>query len=318
MPHSTLTYIRLKAIAVCFRFLVWWSPSSIGTASPDETYEIESRSGGRKIKIHVYKSPTAHKPCPVLLNWHGSGFVLPMHGSDDLFCRRISQETDYTVLDASYALAPEYPFPAGLEDAEDAVLYVLDRPDEYDVKNIAVSGFSAGGNLALAVSSNPLSKILKGTIQSVIAFYPPCNLSVSPYDKKAPDGSVGTLPPAAANLFNQCYMPPEVDPADPRISVINAEVSNFPRNVLIVTAGKDNLAPEGDALAKKLDVKGERIVTLRHYDEMDHGFDKSKKEGSLEVEKRDKSYGLATKFLLTSEILPLPGGDEELNDSALV
>jgi acetyl esterase/lipase len=299
MPHTLLTYARLKVIASLLRFVTWAVST---TANPDETYEIDSRSGTRKIKVHVYKSTSTRKPCPVLINWHGSGFVLPLHGEDDRFCRRISQETDYTVLDASYAMAPECPFPAALEDAEDMVLHVLNKPEEYDVKSIAVSGFSAGGNLALVVSSNPLSKIPKGTIQSVVAFYPLCDTTIPPSQKKASDGSAGTLPPFVLSLINQCYMPPEIDAADPRISVTNADPSNFPRNVLIVTAGKDNLAPEADALAKKLDVKGERSVGLKHYRGMGHGFDKATKEGSLEVEKRDKVYGLVVTFLLTSEI----------------
>jgi acetyl esterase/lipase len=300
MPYTIFSYTRLKVIASLFRFIASWAVSK--TANPDETYEIDSRSGTRKIKIHVYKSTAARKPSPVLINWHGSGFVISMHGSDDMFCRRISQETDYTVLDATYALAPEHPFPAALEDAEDMVLHVLNQPDEYDARNIAVSGFSAGGNLALVVSSNRLSKIPKDAIQSVMAFYPLCDLSTPPKEKKAADGSAGTLPVFALNFFNECYVPLGTDAADARISVSNAALCNFPRNVLIASAGKDSLAAEADALAKRLNTKSERTVVLRHYEEMGHAFDKDAKEGTLELEKRDKVYGLAITFLLTADI----------------
>ena len=80
-----------------------------------------------------------------------SQFIFHLHGSDDIFCRRVAAETHYTVLDIEYRLAPEHPFPAAPHDAADALKYVLSRPDLYDNSRIAVSGFSAGGNLALGL-----------------------------------------------------------------------------------------------------------------------------------------------------------------------
>jgi acetyl esterase/lipase len=66
-----------------------------------------------------------------LVNFHASGFILPHHGTNDEFCRQISRETKYTVLDSSYRVAPEHSLPVALNDVEDAVSYVRARPEKF-------------------------------------------------------------------------------------------------------------------------------------------------------------------------------------------
>lgn len=129
---------------------------------------------------------TTSNPSPVLLNWNGGAFVFDAHGTDELFCRRIANEAGYTVLDASYALAPKYPFPSALKDAQDLLLYVLQHPDVYDANNIVLSGFSSGGNLALAAASSPKqqSEIPTKAMRAVVAFYPPTSMVIHPAEKK--------------------------------------------------------------------------------------------------------------------------------------
>jgi len=236
----------------------------------------------------------------VVLNWYGSAFVIPAHGSDDLFCRRIANQTAYTVLDASYAMAPEYPFPAALEDVEDLVLQVLGHPDKYDPENIVLSGFSSGGNLALAAAANPeLSKIPNKAIRAVAVFYPPTNMTVAPADKRPVDGSLRTIPALLGiimNAFRTSYMPAGVDPADPRLSVLMADPSNFPDHMLIITAEKDRLAPEAEELAEKLKGAGKQVL-LKRFDGVAHGWDKTKDEQSNDAKVRDEAYALVVKFL---------------------
>jgi acetyl esterase/lipase len=296
MPHSFLEYARLKAIVSTFRLsmkLVTWNNA---TAHPDDLYSFKSRDGKRDIKVHVYRPKSTTEPSPVVLNWHGSGFVLPAHGADTLFCRRIADGTPYTVLDASYAVAPEDPFPAALEDVEDLILEVLKQPDQYDSQNVVLSGFSAGANLALAASSNSGSDIPKDSIRAIIAFYPACDLSFPPAQKKAPDGSSGTIPAALANVFNDSYMPPGVDRADPRIAVLHADPESFPSDVLMFTCSKDNLAGEAEELADKLKAAGKK-VTLRRVEDAEHGWDKTTDENSNDAKERDAAYDLAISFL---------------------
>ncbi|PIG82375.1 esterase/lipase [Aspergillus arachidicola] len=167
-------------------------------SNPDDVVYIQSREAARTIKAHVYRSASAPNPTPILINFHGSGFMIPMHGSDDEFCRQVSRETGYTVLDIQYRLAPENPFPAALHDAEDAVNWVLQRPEKFDTSRLAISGFSAGGNLALALSS---SVFPRGTFRSLLAFYPPVDLYTEPGLKTPPDPAGKPLPAALARVL---------------------------------------------------------------------------------------------------------------------
>jgi acetyl esterase/lipase len=296
MSHSILEYARLKvlisALRLSMKIITWNSPPP----HPDDSYSFKSRDGKRDIKVHIYRPKTTTKPSPVMLNWHGSGFVVPAHGSDTLFCRRIADGTPFTVLDASYAVAPEDPFPAALSDVEYLISQILEQPDQYDPQNIALSGFSAGANLALAAASNSKSDIPKNSIRAIIAFYPACNLSIAPAQKKAPDGSSGTIPATVANIFNDSYMPLGVDRADPRISVLYADPKSFPSDVLIFTCSKDNLAGEAEEFAANLESAGKN-VTLRRIEDAEHGWDKTTDESSNDAKERDAAYNLAINFL---------------------
>lgn len=76
----------------------------------------------KPINVHIYQLATEkQKPSPVLLNFCGSGFVLPTFGNDDEYCRYVADRTDYIVIHVQYRLAPEHPFPAAFQDAEDVV-----------------------------------------------------------------------------------------------------------------------------------------------------------------------------------------------------
>jgi len=167
--HTTLSYIYFKTLVSIARLIFSFSVSP--HAEPDETYTFKSRDKSRDITINVYRPKSPKTPSPVLLNWHGSAFIFHWHGTDDKYCRYVADNTDYTVLDASYALAPEYPFPAALEDVEDLVLSVLEKPQEYDQKDIVLSGFSAGANLALGLLSDSTNAIPKDKIRAMIAVF---------------------------------------------------------------------------------------------------------------------------------------------------
>lgn len=170
-----------------------------------------------------------------MINWNGGAFVFDAHGADDIFCRYIADNTEYIVLDASYALAPEYPFPAGLEDAKELVSQVLWRPDVYE-NGIVLSGFSSGGNIALAAATNLARQLPEKTIRGVVAFYPPTDMTVLPAEKRLLDGSLPPVPAVLGiimNAFRSSYLPPGTNAADPRISVQNADADCFPDNVLV-------------------------------------------------------------------------------------
>ncbi|KAI1839479.1 hypothetical protein JX266_014310 [Neoarthrinium moseri] len=298
MAHSYLEYLRLKAIVSALRYFDGEKPAE---PRPDDSFTFTSSDGQREVKVNIYNSKIGTEPKPVVLNWNGGAFVFAAHGSDDLFCRRVADQTMYTVLDASYALAPEYPFPSAVEDAEELVLQVLKRPTEYDSRNIVLSGFSSGGNLALAAASNleRQSKILSDVIRAVAVFYPPTNMTIPPAEKRTSDGSLPPIPPVLGiimNAFRSSYLPPGVDPADPRASVLVADPNTFPDRMLIITAEKDRLAPEAEELAGKLQKAGKDVL-LKRFNGVAHGWDKTKDEESDDARVRDEAYSLVVKFL---------------------
>ncbi|CAG8286334.1 unnamed protein product [Penicillium nalgiovense] len=198
------------------------------TAHPDEVLQIPSREEGRFIRIHAYNTLHRSTPAPVLVNFHGSGFVNPLHGSDDEFCKFIVEKTGFAVLDCSYRLAPENKFPAAVHDAENAVQWVLSHPERFDASQLSISGFSAGGILSLVLSSVVFPHV---TFKNI-----------------APDTSRDGAPVELLDTFVKCYYsnPEEVQSVLASPAFIPAEM--FPDRIFLATAACDRLCLEGEAL----------------------------------------------------------------------
>ncbi|BCS22015.1 uncharacterized protein APUU_30240A [Aspergillus puulaauensis] len=295
---SILRYLYLRLAALIIRTLARL-PGRI-LSNPDVVRHIPSRDPRRTIKAHLYhpsdkdQAPKP-KPKPVLLNFHGSGFMIPAHGSDDAFCRQISRETGYTVLDVQYRLAPEHPFPAAIEDVQDVARWVLNQPETFDLSRVSISGFSAGANLALVATS---SLFPPGTFRSVLAFYPSVAAFIDPYTLLAPEKGGRPIPAFVLRLFRQSYVQsPEFSLRDPRIAPSLAEPSRFPRNVLFITAGYDTLALEAEKLAARLDEDPGRRVVHERMDKCDHAWDKLAREGTRGWELKERAYRLAVEML---------------------
>ncbi|KAK7518295.1 putative esterase/lipase [Phyllosticta citriasiana] len=288
---SFFKYLRLKILVTLIRLGIKLKPKRKITV--DKVLQIPSRDAKRTIKAHVYQSQSP-SPTPVLVNFHGSGFCLPLHGSDNVFCQEVRDQTNYTVIDVQYRLAPENPFPAALNDVEDAVKWVLEQPEAFKRDNVAISGFSAGGTLALATAS---SVFPKDTFRSLLTFYSPTNLAMMPEGKAAPDPTGTPLPARLCNIFEDSYIPEGFDKRDPRISPLFAPPDNFPRNVMIVTCAQDSLAHEAEELAKKIENEPGHFVLRRRYDGVGHGWDKKAEEGTPGGESVEMAHALALDLL---------------------
>lgn len=288
-----LLYLRLRIITFFLRLhraLTQNNP----TANPDPVLLIPSCDRHRTIKAHVYRPPNGPYPSLVLLNFHGSGFIVPLHGSDNFYCLYISQNTPYTVLDIQYRLSPENPFPSPLHHIEDVTRYVQLLPKEFNSSRLSISDFSAGANLSHSSSSMMLPR---DTFRHVIAFYPPADLANAPETKTAPDPTGGRTPPWMGKVFDRsCFQ--ANDPRDPRISPFYAPVENFPQNVLIVTPARDYLADEGATLAERIKNKchGNYVVHKR-IDGCGHAWDKRIEVGSLEEKIPLEAYAAAVETL---------------------
>lgn len=291
---ASVRYLRLKFLVSLLRLAI---RLLVRTPKPkfDSIVWIPSRDKHRTIKAHDYlpdvKDDTGRGPRPVLVNFYGSGFALRLHGQDGDFCRYIATTTKYIVLDVEYRVGPEHPFPAAIHDAEDALQYVLSRPDEYAASHLSVSGFSSGGTLALVAPT----LLPRGTLESVTAFYPATDLSRDPRLRLPPVPSAKPRGTFWTYIFREGYIG-KMDSRDPRISPAFADTSNYPGNMLVVTGELDSSALEAEELAEKAKADSNRNVMIRRMQGCGHGFDKRTKNPDM-VKAKDETYKLVADML---------------------
>ncbi|CZT16875.1 related to esterase/lipase [Ramularia collo-cygni] len=294
---SLAKYGYLKASASIIRLGFRYSGST-PQPKPDEVLEIPSRDENRSIKTHVYnpaKNSTS-RSTPVVVNFHGSGWILPAHGENDHYCRTITQNTDYKVLDVSYRLAPETPFPGAQNDCEDVLNYILANPDLYDSNRIVLSGFSAGGHTALVLAS---SVFPAKTFSKIILFYPPIDLTIVPSSRPSPDPDMGPLvPPKLLDLLQACYLQDaSLDKKDHRISPAFAPLDGLPNEIAIFTAGADSLMPEVEVFVERLRTESDLSLTYRRFEKCSHAFDVSPKSGSVAEKAQKEAYSIVVTML---------------------
>jgi acetyl esterase/lipase len=298
-------YLRLKIWVTIIRFLAGSNGRRVSRRErvlfnqvEPRSVRIPSRDPGRFITANLYYPPgispelpssTERSKLPVVINWHGGGFVIPALGSDHPFCVRLAMEAGVAVLDAEYRKSPEVPFPGVVEDVEDSLRWIADRSDEFDTSSVVPAGFSAGGNLALVAASSLRQDLAeKIKIPAVIAVYPATDLTLAPEVKVIPK-PLKLIPAPLTRIFGDSYVPDMARRSDPRVSVGLADPSAFPETVIIVTVEGDNLHPEANALAVKLD-DGTRKVVNWMIPDAHHSFDKGCQEGSKEWQQRDIAY----------------------------
>lgn len=297
-------YIRLKVVATFLRLMVG-RISGPRTAKDlaravyqREIVYIPSRDPGRSIKAWLYSPPdstASQTKKPILINWHGSGFVFASLGQDVAFCSHVARETGAMVLDADYRKGPEDPFPAAVHDVEDTLKWVASQPEQFDLDRIAVSGFSAGGTLALVAASSLRRQMPQIQIPIVVAIYPPTNLAADPTSKTVPNPKKA-IPASVAAIFNECYLPEAAMRVEPRVSPLFADRAAFPATVAIFTCEGDTLAPEGIALAERLDDGQHKVININLKGTY-HAFDKGCDPGTNEWEQREYMHKISVENL---------------------
>ena len=209
---------------------------------------------------------------PLLVFYHGGGFVIGDLDSHDAFCRLTCRDGDVAVLAVDYRLAPEHPAPAALDDAYAAFGWAYEHAAELGgiPGRVAVGGDSAGGNLAAGVAlrarddSGP-SPILQWLI------YPVADCTAVTRSRTLfGDGFV--LTKHDIDWFTDQYVGgSQLDPADPRVSPLLADdLSGLPP-ALMAVAGFDPLHDEGEQFAAALREAGV-VVDLRQMPSLTHAF----------------------------------------------
>lgn len=226
--------------------------------------------GEEAVPIRIY-TPDGDGPFPVLVYFHGGGWVKGNLETHDDLCRSLTNDMGAAIVSVHYRRPPEHPFPAGLEDCYAVTQWVTEYADAFDgnPEEIAVGGESAGGNLAAAVSL--LSRDRGGpTIDHQLLLYPVLdrNLERQSYQEK---GEQYNLTTSSMEWYWDHYLANAVDAKNPYAAPLQArDLSNLPR-ATVVTCGFDPLHDEGVLYAERLDAAGVPVQLLDYEDQI-HGF----------------------------------------------
>ncbi|WP_214413084.1 alpha/beta hydrolase [Sphaerisporangium fuscum] len=127
--------------------------AAVAALPPDDTVSVTDRATTGPA-VRIYRPLRAASPSPVLLDFHGGGFVMGSLDSEHGRALDLARRTGFVVISVDYRLAPEHPFPAGLEDCYHALEWTVKNAAELDIApdRVAVGGGSAGGGLAAAVA----------------------------------------------------------------------------------------------------------------------------------------------------------------------
>jgi len=206
----------------------------------------------------------------VLFDLHGGGFILGRAEMDENINIGFAGEIGCKIISIDYAKAPEYPYPAAVNQTYAVVKHVYENADKYmiDTGRMAIGGHSAGANIGTVTC---LKAKKEGLFQFVcqILDYPPLDLATSPLDKPRPKGSI---PPNMALVFDASYVDPD-QARDPFVSPVYAapeDLAGLPP-ALFILAGRDSLHDEGLKYCGLLNAAG--VVTECHeYPDAAHGF----------------------------------------------
>jgi acetyl esterase len=232
--------------------------------------DLSAPGPASEIPLRLY-SPAADAVLPVVVYFHGGGWVIGNIQSHDNICRKLARDSNATVISVDYRLAPEHTFPCAAEDCYTVTKWVADNAEQLKVdgSRLAVAGDSAGGNLT-AVTSLLARERGGPTIAFQLMVYPVVDGMMSfPSIKENAEGYLLT----AADMvwFYDHYAPEDVDRKNPYLSPLYApDLSGLPP-ALVITAEYDPLRDEGEAYADALQQAGVEARSSR-YDGMIHGF----------------------------------------------
>lgn len=233
-----------------------------------ETRTIPAPTG--EIPIRIY-TPEGDGPFPLLVFFHGGGWVIGNLDTHDDLCRALTNAAGCVVFAVDYRLAPEHKFPAATEDCYAATEWAADHTDELhaDPKRIAVGGDSAGGNLSAVVTMMARDRGGPNLIFQLL-IYPATDFrGETPSHKENANAPI--LDTETMRWFSNHYLNSEEDKLNPVASpILASDFSNLPP-ALVITAEYDPLRDEGEAYAEKLKAAGVP-ATVRRYDGLVHGF----------------------------------------------
>ncbi len=223
-----------------------------------------------EIPIRVY-TPAGEGPKPVIVYFHGGGWVIGELDTVDNPLRRIANRTGAVVVSVDYRLAPEHRYPAAFDDSYAATAWVAEHAAELggEPERVAVCGDSAGGNLAAAVAIAARDR--QGPrLTAQLLIYPVTDFGFTT-ESYEQNGEGYLLTKGSMQWFWAHYLGAQDLGKDPYACPARADdLSGLPP-AFVATAEFDPLRDEGEAYAANLRIAGVD-VTAKRYDGMLHGF----------------------------------------------
>ncbi|HEX4758683.1 MAG TPA: alpha/beta hydrolase [Terracidiphilus sp.] len=207
-----------------------------------------------------------------LVYFHGGGYVIGDLDTHEPLCRALAKESGAVVVAVDYRRAPENRFPAAVEDAQAATVWIARNAEQLgiDARRIAVVGDSAGGGLATVVAMR-CRDAARPALMAQVLLYPVMDLSSFDTDSYLAFAENHLLTRVAMQWFAGHYLGSAEDARNPEASPLLArDLSGLPP-ALVITAEFDPLRDEGEAYAERLAEAG-TTVTITRYSGMIHGF----------------------------------------------
>ena len=243
-------------------------PPEIGSV---RNLPAEGPAGVIPLRVYRPKGVAETTALPVLVFFHGGGWVIGDLDTHDVLCRQLTADAGISVVSVDYRLAPEHKFPAAADDAWTATRWVAAHAAELgvDPTRLAVGGDSTGGNLAAVVALQARDAGAPKIALQVL-LYPVTDVGAETQSyRDLADGYMLTRD--GMRWFIAHYVAKPQDVEDWRASPARATSLAGVAPTLVITAAYDPLRDEGDAYAQKLRAAG---VNVDHasYGGMVHGF----------------------------------------------
>jgi acetyl esterase len=224
-----------------------------------------------EIRLRIY-TPEGNGNFPLLVYFHGGGWVLGDLDSGDPTCRALAKGVGCVVISVDYRLAPEYKFPVAVEDAYTAVLWVAENAENLqgDRTRLAIIGDSAGGNLAAVVALMAKERKTVAIAYQVLIYPVTQHGFDTPFYHQYGQPGFGLTREEMIWFWNQ-YLTTSADGLHPHASPLFAhDLTDLPP-ALIIAAECDPLRDDAHLYAQKLQAAGV-VVEYWEYPGMIHSF----------------------------------------------
>ncbi|MBK0392825.1 alpha/beta hydrolase [Ramlibacter algicola] len=268
-PTHTLPHTQAREYYRARRAVTQPEPPQVG-----EVRELKAPGPAGDIPLRMYRpqGSAASTTVPVLVYYHGGGWVIGDLETHDTLCRQLANASGCAVVAVDYRLGPEHRFPGAVDDAMAATRWVHANAKDLglDGTRLAVGGDSAGGNLAAVVAL--LARDDGGLpIRFQLLIYPATDQRHDVYPSRASNGKGYLLEKDTMDWFHDHYIPDPKQDFDWRASPMLHESHAGLPPAFVLVAGYDPLRDEGVAYADKLNAAGTR-ASLVSFERQIHGF----------------------------------------------